>query len=111
MDREAALGSLDLQPREEGVRLRLRVKPKARADALTGVYGGAVKLSVRAAPEAGKANEAVRRLLAQLLNLPPAAVEIVAGAASQDKTVLLRGDEEARVREAVGRALGADRRE
>jgi uncharacterized protein len=46
---------------------------------------------VAAAPEDGKANAAVIRLLADALGMPARDVEIVSGHASRDKTVTLTG--------------------
>ncbi len=68
-----------------GTRLRLRVKPGARKTAIVGIHGGALKVSVAALPEKGKANRAVVKLLAEALGLPPSAVTITSGETSQDK--------------------------
>ncbi len=68
-----------------GTRLRLRVKPGARKTAIVGVHGGALKVAVAAAPEKGRANRAVVKLLAEALELPSSAVTITAGESSQDK--------------------------
>jgi len=46
---------------------------------------------VTAAPEDGKANDAVVRLLADTLALPARDVQIVSGRSSRDKTVALEG--------------------
>ena len=83
---------LDVTPVPGGTRLRLRVHPKARKDAIMGVHAGALKVSVTAPPEKGKANDAVVRLLAKALDLPKGSVAIVAGEASQDKTVVVALD-------------------
>ena len=48
-------------------------------------------MRVAAAPESGKANEAVRDLLASALGVPRSSTEIVSGAASRDKVVVVRG--------------------
>jgi uncharacterized protein (TIGR00251 family) len=56
-----------------------------------GRYGGAWKVRVTQAPEDGKANAAVVRLLADTLALRSQDVEIVSGHASRDKTVALEG--------------------
>lgn len=85
---------LDLVPVAGGTRLRLRVHPKARRDAIVGVHAGALKVCVTAAPEKGKANDAVVKLLAKALGLPKGAVEVVAGETSQDKTVVVALDAE-----------------
>lgn len=78
-------GDLELTPFPGGTRLRLRVKPGARTTAIVGAHGGALKLSVTAAAERGKANRAVVKLLAEALGLPSSAVTIAAGETSQDK--------------------------
>ena len=83
---------LDLVPVPGGTRLRVRVHPKARKDAVTGVHAGALKVSVVAAPERGKANDAVVKLLAKVLDLPKGAVEIVSGETSHYKTVVVALD-------------------
>lgn len=96
---------ITLHVRGSTVRLRLRVKAGGRADRLVGPYDGALKLEVRAAPERGRANAAVVRLVAESLSVSRAEVEIVAGHTSQDKVVEIRGasaDEVARRLEAVG---------
>lgn len=94
-----------VQSAAAGARLRLRVKPGGRADQLLGSFNKALKLQVRAAPERGRANDAVVRLLARELGLSRSDIEIVAGAGSQDKVVAIRGasaDEVARRLEAAG---------
>lgn len=77
--------ALDLVVTPQGTRLRLRVKPGARKNAIVGVHGGALKVSVAAPPERGKANAAVVTLLAEALGVPASAITIASGAASQDK--------------------------
>ena len=87
-------------------RLQLRVSPGASAPQIVGRYGKAWKVRVTQAPEDGKANVAVVRLLAETLALRAQDVEIVSGHASRDKTVALAGigsDEiERRLHEASG---------
>ena len=81
---------LELTEVEEGTRLRLRVKPGGRRNAVVGPHGGALKVTVAAAPERGKANRAVIELLARALDLPASSIEILSGETSPDKTVLVR---------------------
>ena len=78
---------LELTEIDGGTRLRLRVKPGARKNAVLGVHGGALKVGVTAAPEKGKANRAVLGVLAEALDLAPSALEILSGHGSQDKSV------------------------
>ena len=84
-------GAVILHEVANGVRIRLRVKPGGRVDRLIGPHDGALKLEVRAAPERGRANDAVDRLLADRLGLSRSDVDVVAGRSSQDKTVAVSG--------------------
>jgi hypothetical protein len=68
-------------------RLSLRVSPRAKRNAILGLRGGTLKVSVTAVPERGKANDAVVELLAETLDLPRSAIELVSGGASKDKVV------------------------
>ena len=72
-------------------RLRLRVSPGARQSEIAGRYGEAWKVRVSAAPERGRANDAVLDLLAEKLELPRGSLSIVSGHAGRDKIVLMEG--------------------
>ena len=73
-----------------GTRLRLRVMPSARRNAILGVHAGALKVSVTAPPERGKANRAVLDLLAEVLGVPASTLEITSGSTSREKSVLVQ---------------------
>jgi uncharacterized protein (TIGR00251 family) len=72
-------------------RVRVRVSPGARRTELVGRHGGAWKIRVAAAPERGRANEAVLDLLSRELELPRRAVSLVSGHAAREKVVRLEG--------------------
>jgi uncharacterized protein (TIGR00251 family) len=76
---------------EASTRLRIRVSPGARSAGVVGQHGGAWKLRVEAAPQGGKANEEVLRLLADTLALRPRAVTLVAGHGAREKVVAVEG--------------------
>jgi uncharacterized protein (TIGR00251 family) len=84
-----APGDLELRPDGSGTRLRLRVSAGASRSRIAGVHGGALKLSVSAPPERGKANREVLRLVARVFGVAPRSVEIVGGGTSPDKLVRL----------------------
>jgi uncharacterized protein len=72
-------------------RVRLRVSPGSGRAAIVGRHGDAWKIRVTEAPERGRANDAVVRLLASALAVPLEAVAIVSGHGGRDKIVELTG--------------------
>jgi hypothetical protein len=72
-------------------RLSLKVSPSARATAFAGRFGDIWKLHVAAPPVDGKANDAVTRFLARILDLPHNSVRIVSGLTSSRKIVEIDG--------------------
>jgi len=80
-----------------GVRLRLKVQPRARRNRVDGLVtdadgNQALKVAVTAAPESGAAIDAVIALLAKELHLAKSALALVAGAAGRRKIIKLAGD-------------------
>jgi len=72
-------------------RVRLRVSPGSGRTEIVGRYADGWKVRVTAAPEQGRANDAVRRLLADALSVPQETVTIVSGHSGRDKIVELAG--------------------
>ena len=88
-------------------RLRLRVSPGARSAEVVGRHGEAWKVRVAAPAEAGRANEAVVRLLADTLSLPRDAVTLVSGHGARDKIVQLAGLDPTQVERRLATAAGS----
>ena len=81
----------------DGVRVSLRVTPKASRNTMGGLAeradgGVALKVSVTAAPEDGKANQAVIELLAKAWKTSKSSISVAAGAADRNKIVVVAGD-------------------
>ena len=79
------------------MRVALRVTPKASRNGVTGLAdepdgGRAIKVSVTAAPENGKANAAVIKLLAKEWGLAKSVLAITAGETARRKTVEIAAD-------------------
>lgn len=95
-----------VEPHAEGVILPVRAKPGAKQNALLGEHGGAMRVSVTAPPEAGRANEAIVVLLSEVWKLKRAQITLVSGASSRSKRFLIRGmspeELRARLAELVG---------
>jgi len=86
--------------------VQLRVSPGAAKSAVLGRHGTAWKVRVAAAPEDGKANAAVVRLLADTLAVSSRDVEIVSGHRSRDKIVALSGLEADEIERRLAHASG-----
>ena len=80
-----------------GITLQVRLTPKGGRDAIDGIEQLAdgrnvLKVRVRAAPSEGAANEALIRLIAKAMGVPPRAVSLAAGATSRVKRLAISGD-------------------
>jgi uncharacterized protein (TIGR00251 family) len=73
------------------MKLLLKVVPGASRDDIAGWLEDSLKVRVTAPAESGKANKAVKKLLAATLGVPGSAIEIVAGGASPRKIIEIRG--------------------
>src|SRR5689334_16930577 len=79
------------------MRFQVHVTPKSRANAIEATRdGGEVRIRVRvtAAPEDGKANDAVITLLAERLGWPKRSLRVAGGATSRTKWIEADGLEE-----------------
>ncbi len=77
---------------DRGVRLRVKAVPGASRDVIAGPLGDRLKIRVSAPPEGGRANEAIRRLLADAFAVSKADVTLESGPASREKTFAISGD-------------------
>jgi len=84
----------------ESMRIDIGVKPKARENCIS-ISKGKILVSVSEAPEKGKANAAVLKLIRKELGFE---ARLVRGASCRNKTIELYGNEK-QIAEAIG-ALG-----
>ena len=92
----------------------MHVQPRAGRTQITGRHGDALKIRVAAPPVDGRATEAARLALAEVLGVPPATVTLVTGESSRLKRFRIEGlaaaDAAARVEALVSpRTRGDDR--
>jgi uncharacterized protein (TIGR00251 family) len=94
---EAGL-KVKLRRTSAGIMLPVRLTPKSDRDEIAGIedFGGqvVVKARVRALPEDGHANEALERLIAGWLKVPPSSVKVAQGGKSRTKQVMIEGHAE-----------------
>lgn len=74
-----------------GVQIALRVAPKAARSEIGPPAAGRLRVRVTDAPEKGKANAAVVRLLSKRLGVGRSKVTVAAGTSSRDKLVRVEG--------------------
>jgi uncharacterized protein len=69
----------------------VRVAPRASRDSVEGEHAGALKILLTAPPVDDRANESLRRILSDRLEVSLSAVRIVAGEKSRAKRVTISG--------------------
>ena len=73
---------------KKGAALALRVTPRASKNEIVEILNdGTVKVHLTAPPVEGKANEALLKFLAKILDVPVSHLDIVAGEGGRDKIV------------------------
>jgi uncharacterized protein (TIGR00251 family) len=85
------LAGLALQEVEGEVRFPVKAIPASSRSTVQGLLGPALKIRVAAAPERGRANAAICRLLAEVLGVADRDVRISHGHANPNKQVAVRG--------------------
>jgi uncharacterized protein YggU (UPF0235/DUF167 family) len=88
---------LPLVAADGGARLSVRLTPRAARAGIDGIAPDAdgrpwLRVSVTAAPEAGKANTALVALLAKAWKVPKGAIQVTAGASDRRKTLHITAD-------------------
>ena len=71
----------------DGVRITVRVQPRASRAGVEGVHGDAWRVRVQAPPAGGAANAAVCDLLADALRVPRRHVRLVSGSSGRVKII------------------------
>jgi uncharacterized protein (TIGR00251 family) len=92
---------IDWSEKDGAVTFSVRVVPRASRSEIAGEHDGALRVRVAAPPVDGAANEKLVRTLAKALGVPRAAVEIVSGHQSRNKTVRISGVDRSRLERLV----------
>jgi len=85
------------------IRLSVQVMPNAKKSEVAGLFNEVLKIRLQAQPIEGKANEALIRYLADMLDVPKSAITITHGQSAKRKT--LRIDAPGMTAEVVSTAL------
>lgn len=92
-----------LSVRGDDLLLRVKAVPGSRRDEVAGLLGDRLKVRVAAPPENGRANAAIRELLATHFEIDARMIDLEQGAAAAAKTFVLRSG--ARCAERIGAML------
>jgi len=98
---------VELFEQQDGIVFSVHAQAHARRSAIVGVHQGALKVSVTAPAERGKANAAILALLADRLGLRRAQLELVSGATARDKRICVRGISRSDLQQRIANALSA----
>jgi uncharacterized protein len=80
--------SFHLHDGKRGSALAIRVTPRASKNEIVEILSdGTVKVHLTAPPVEGKANEALLKFLAKVLDVPERKLDIVAGVGGRDKLI------------------------
>jgi len=83
--------SLRLVPRSGGFALAVKVVPGASRQRVAGAYGEGIKITLPAKPVDGVANQALLRLLSEVLKIPTSQIQITRGQTNPRKEILIMG--------------------
>jgi uncharacterized protein (TIGR00251 family) len=79
------------EQRNESVRVRIRVQPRASRTEIVGEHDGALKVRVAAPPVDGAANEELVRFIAKRMGVAQSRVRVTTGETGRSKVIEIDG--------------------
>jgi uncharacterized protein (TIGR00251 family) len=89
------------EQRNESVRVRIRVQPRASRTEIVGEHDGALKVRVAAPPVDGAANEELVRFIAKRMGVAQSRVRVTTGETGRSKVIEIDGVDVHSVRTAL----------
>ena len=74
---------------DASVHLKVKITPGSSKNRILGPHGDALKISINAAPEKGKANQTLISFLGKVLKIPRQNISVISGPTSPIKTLQL----------------------
>ena len=102
------MSDVALEAHEQGVVLPVQAQPRAKKNGIAGCHDGALKVQVTQAPEKGRANDALVKVIAKGLGLRKSQVQLLSGATSTRKKFLVSGVSLAELQQQIAAALSAE---
>ena len=78
-----------VKPHNGGTAVNCHVQPNASRTAPSGMYGDALKITLKTPPVDGKANKELCRYFADLFDLPGSSVQLLSGQTSRRKRIFV----------------------
>lgn len=94
-----------IEDREGRAVFSVRVSPGAAKTKIIGEHAGALKVSVNAPPEKGKANKELVDYLAGVLGIKRVAVVVISGETSRQKKIAIEGFTAAALRAKIAESV------
>ena len=88
-----------------GVEINIFVLPRSSRCAVVGIYNNQLKIKLTKPPVDGKANYECCRFIAKLLGIPKTRVNVIRGACSRYKVLLVKGVDRDHVLKAISGSL------
>jgi hypothetical protein len=96
---------LRLRESKHGLTFDIQVTPHSSRAEIAGIQEGLLKIKITALPVEGAANEACIKLLAKTFDLRKSQIEILTGAKSRKKTILVKDISRAELEMKINNAL------
>lgn len=82
---------IDLEETPDRILMTVKARAGAARNAITGAHDGMLKVAVTQAPEKGKANQAIVKLMAKELDLPKSQISLISGQTTPLKKFMITG--------------------
>ena len=88
---DAPDAAVTVEPWPDGASFLVKAHAGSRREGLGGVHDGMLRVDVSVAPEKGKANKAILKVLAKAIGVPPSQLVLLSGDTSPRKRFGVRG--------------------
>ncbi|MEN6386836.1 MAG: DUF167 domain-containing protein [Phycisphaerales bacterium] len=88
--------TLNFVEKDGRIVFNIKVVPGSSKTLIAGLYNGMIKVRLAAAPEKGKANQALIELLSEKFNIPKNSISILSGLTSKIKQVAVTSSPQVR---------------
>ena len=90
-----------IQENNNGIIFNAFIQPRSSKNMIAGRHGDALKIKLTAPPVGGAANKMCIQYLSKWLNIPKSSIEIISGHTGRKKRVLLRLENDEKVRKRI----------